>query len=85
MRTKVSKSTKKTISDFEVVRGLGKGAFGKVYLIREREESELPDHEKDILSLREGHYQDDEYQMAEELTVEDKHNSNSEVSFGEAK
>jgi len=43
------------------VRGLGKGAFGKVYLIREREESELPDHEKDILSLREGHYQDDEY------------------------
>ena len=34
MRMKISKSTKKTISDFEVVRGLGKGAFGKVYLIR---------------------------------------------------
>ncbi len=61
MRTKISKSTRKTISDFEVVRGLGKGAFGKVYLIREREESEPPNHEKDILSLREGHYQDDEY------------------------
>lgn len=39
MRESVKKNPrgmKKTIKDFEFVRGLGKGAFGKVYLIREK-------------------------------------------------
>lgn len=33
---KNGRGVKKTIKDFEFVRGLGKGAFGKVYLIREK-------------------------------------------------
>ena len=31
---KSSKFIKKSLNDFEVVRGLGKGAFGRVYLIK---------------------------------------------------
>lgn len=31
---KPHKAGKKTIKDFEVVRGLGKGAFGRVYMIK---------------------------------------------------
>jgi len=64
---KINKTPKKTISDFEVVRGLGKGAFGRVYMIKEREAWE-PLHEKlDILSINEGEFQDEEPETAEEL------------------
>lgn len=57
---KVGKSTKKTINDFQVIRGLGKGAFGKVYLIKERDQSVLLNHNNDILSLNDGEFQDEE-------------------------
>jgi len=33
---RMNKNCKKTLNDFEVLRGLGKGGFGKVYLIKER-------------------------------------------------
>jgi hypothetical protein len=48
---KVNKTPRKTINDFEVVRGLGKGAFGKVYLIRERDIMLPISENKDIMSL----------------------------------
>lgn len=45
-----SKYSKKTIDDFEVVRGLGKGGFGRVYMIREKE-SFYEDTVQEIMSL----------------------------------
>ena len=35
-KQRTSKIYKKSLDDFEVVRGLGKGAFGKVFMIKER-------------------------------------------------
>jgi hypothetical protein len=53
LRESVKKNTrgvKKTIKDFEFVRGLGKGAFGKVYLIREKVTGDYSDT-PDLMSL----------------------------------
>ena len=52
LRKKIIKSVKKTINDFEVVRGLGKGAFGLVFLIKERENEDPLTFEQDIMSLQ---------------------------------
>lgn len=71
-KLKVNKTPKKNIGDFEVIRGLGKGAFGKVYLIKEREPSD-PMHDRlDILSINDGQYQDEELEVPEELMFQDK-------------
>jgi hypothetical protein len=64
---KVNKTPKKTINDFEVVRGLGKGAFGRVYLIRERETEDVLHERLDILSINDGEFQDEELEIPEEL------------------
>lgn len=37
-QSKLPNNSKRSINDFEVVRGLGRGAFGKVYLVRVRKE-----------------------------------------------
>ena len=53
MRESVKKNPrgmKKTIKDFEFVRGLGKGAFGKVYLIREKMSGDH-NESQDLMSL----------------------------------
>lgn len=42
-----------------MIRGLGKGAFGKVYLIKERDQSVPLNQNKDILSLNDGEFQDE--------------------------
>lgn len=72
---KIIKITKKTINDFEVVRGLGKGAFGKVYLIKERDYSTPLRDTQDIMSLNVGEFHDQEVEVPEELAIQCKKES----------
>lgn len=58
-----------------MVRGLGKGAFGKVYLIKERDYSTPLKENQDIMSLRVGEFHDEEVEVPEELTIQFKKES----------
>lgn len=64
---KTSKTTKKTIKDFQVVRGLGKGAFGRVYMIKERQDQQPLSLDQDILSLKEEGFQEEEPEQPENI------------------
>ena len=46
-----SRVSKTSLDDFELVRGLGKGAFGKVFMIKEREVPISVQSNKNILSI----------------------------------
>ena len=51
-KKKTNRGGKKTLNDFEIVRGLGKGAFGRVFMIKERENEEPIPYENSIMSIR---------------------------------
>ena len=82
---KIIKINKKTINDFEVVRGLGKGAFGKVYLIKERDYSTPLKENQDIMSLNVGNFHDEEVEVPEELTIQFKKESEDSARTPELK
>ena len=46
----VHRQHRKTIYDFKVIRGLGKGSFGNVYLIKERDMDESQNIDEHILA-----------------------------------
>lgn len=58
-----------------MVRGLGKGAFGKVYLIKERDYSTPLQENQDIMSLNVGEFHDQEVEVPEELAIQCKKES----------
>lgn len=82
---KVLKTSRKTINDFEVVRGLGKGAFGKVYLIKERDCSAPLREDQHIMSLRLGDFHDQEVEVPEELAIQSRQESEEAIRTPELK